>query len=174
MRDVEVVRLRARRGDLVAELVVRGALGGRDGVVVVAHADDLRDPGLDAVEAVDHGGLELHGVRLALDMRAVRGRGRASPRPGRPRPRAPNDSRISIVGADEILGGRALVDHLHLRLDDEAAVEAGQRRLQRERLDEHLHAPRRPSRSSRRSGCRRRAASCTASIERGASSFVLA
>ena len=53
---------------------------------------------------------------------------------------------------------RALLDDVDLRLDDEAAVEAGQRRTQRERLDEHLHPPRRPPARQRRSGCPRRAA----------------
>ncbi len=38
-----------------------------------------------------------------------------------------------------------LLDDLHLRLDDEAAVEAGERRPKCERLDEHGHAARRPA-----------------------------
>ena len=41
--DVEVVRLRSRRGDVLAELARARRLGGRDRVEVVADADDLRD-----------------------------------------------------------------------------------------------------------------------------------
>ena len=93
--------------------------------------------------AVDDGRRELDGVRLACDVRAVGiahepvrsvvdpdGEARGLEDLDRPRHERGRD--------------RVLLDDVHLRLDDEAAVEAGQRRTQREWLDEHLHPPRRP------------------------------
>jgi hypothetical protein len=56
---------------VLSERLVGGSLGSLDRVVVVAHADDLGDSDVDAVEAVDDGRVELHRVRLAVDVRAV-------------------------------------------------------------------------------------------------------
>ena len=127
MRDVEVVRLRARRGDLVAQLVVGGALGSGDRVEVVAHADDLRRAVLDAVEAVDDGGVELHGVRLAFDVCAVPVADVPVSAPIHP-DREPGGLEQPDRRLDQLGGDRVLLDDLHLRLDDEAAVESGERR----------------------------------------------
>ena len=71
VRDVEVVRLRAGRRDAVAELLGSGRGGGRHRIMIVAHTDDLGDIALEPVEALDHCRLELHGLRLARDVRAV-------------------------------------------------------------------------------------------------------
>jgi hypothetical protein len=57
--------------DTVAELVGGGRGGGRNRVVVVTHTDDLGDVALEPVEALDDRRLELHGLRLAVDVRPV-------------------------------------------------------------------------------------------------------
>ena len=44
---------------------------------------------------------------------------------------------------NDVVGNEVLLDDVEVRLDDEAAVEPRERRLDRERLDEHLHPPRR-------------------------------
>ncbi len=88
MRDVEVVRLRARRRDVVAE-ASRGRLRGRrDGVVVVAHTDDLGDVALDARRSCRPRSARTAPCAPRARRAGRSGRGRASRRRGRPRRRA--------------------------------------------------------------------------------------
>jgi hypothetical protein len=124
---------------VVAEVVVRGHRGGCDRVVVVAHTDDLRDSALDTVEALHDGRRELHRLRLMRDVRA----GRVADEPVG----APVHPDVELEGleqleyrCDELVRDDSLLEHLHAGLDDEASVERGERRRERERLDEHRHA----------------------------------
>ena len=48
-----------------------------------------------------------------------------------------------MIGGDEVGREHALLDHVHVAIDDEPAVERGDRRLEVERVDQHRHAARR-------------------------------
>ena len=45
-----------------------------------------------------------------------------------------------MIDAHEMLGDHLLFDDLHVPVDQQTAVEGGDRRLEVERLDEHRHA----------------------------------
>ena len=91
---------------------------------------------------LDDGRLELHGVRLAVDVRPV---GVAHEPVGAAvdPDREPEGLEQLDRRRDEVVGDRALLDHVEVGLDHETAVEPGERRTDRERLDEHLHPARR-------------------------------
>ena len=62
----------ARRGDVVSELVLSGGFGGRRTAACRRSRRRSSRRRFEAVVAVDHGRLELHGVRFACDVRPVR------------------------------------------------------------------------------------------------------
>ena len=167
MRHVEVVRLRARGGDVVSELLMRGVRRSRDRCVVVAHADDLREP---------------RRSRRSWRRRSAR-TGRCAPRgatcgpsgsstsqsaPRYTHTESPNDSMQLDGRRDEIATDDALLDDLEVGLDDEPAVEGGDRRRERERARRASTCRAAAARSSPRRGFQRRAGrerrrSCAAS-----------
>ena len=116
----------------------------RHGVVVVAHTHDLGDTGVDAVEAVDHGRLEPHRLRLASDVRPV---GVADEPVGAAVDPDVEGERLEQRDRprDEIGGDGAILDDAQVGLDDQPTVEGGDGRFEGERLDEHRHAARRPA-----------------------------
>ncbi len=116
---------------------------GRDRVVVVAHADDLRHARAERVEALDAPSARTAAC-ATLGRRAGRpGRGRTSRRPGTTQTESSDDFEELDRRRDELVRDRVLFEHLQVGLDDEAAVEPGERRAESERLDEHRHAARR-------------------------------
>src|SRR5262245_2425555 len=71
VRDVEVVRLRASRGGVLADACPDIGFAALDEVVVVTDADDLHDLIQSAVKVLDDFRWKLDRPRLAIDMRCL-------------------------------------------------------------------------------------------------------
>ena len=141
MGHIEVIRLGPRRTDFVAEVLLGNVRRSLDDGVVVAHPDDLDDP------SVTPRGRHRQSVRTSPSTPPGRRVGRldpapAIPRPCRARPRAQNDFSKSTIGVTSSLRSPPLFDHGHIPVDEETAVERGDRRRECERLDQHRHPSR--------------------------------
>jgi hypothetical protein len=127
---------------------VGGGGGTGDRVEVVAHADQFRDVAGKPVEAGHDLRLELHRPGFPGHMGAL-GVGHVPIR-------AAVDPGVEVEGPHEIsqghhklLGEHTLLDHRHVTIYQQPAVEGGDRGLDVERLDQHRHAPRGPAAGDR-------------------------
>jgi hypothetical protein len=140
-RDVEVVRLRARRGDQRPEALLDRGFAGRDAGMVLADADDLHHAAEDVLERGDDDRVALDRSRLAGDARSLQGSdvpiGRSE------------EEDVQAVGLDhvdqrgqQVVRQHPLVEDRQVRKHDDAAVERRHRHRQAERLDERPHPER--------------------------------
>ncbi len=137
----------------VRELLSQRRLAPRDLLVIVAHTGDL-DHVIEAGPEIGNDlRRELDHRLLVLDMRRMR----IADQPVR----AGIDPRIETVLQDDLDRlfrafdrKDVLFDDRHVGLDEDRAVESADRRLERQRLDQHRHAARRPpARDGKRDSC---------------------
>ena len=149
MGDVEIIGLRTGRRRFCAERVLGILFAARDQIVIVAYAHDLDGAAEHCFEILHDGRGELDGPLLARDM----GRIGVTNKPVL----AAIDPHIHAVLEDDLqrapcgIGGQHVFFHDgHVGLDENPAVESGNRRPQRQRIDQHRHAARRPAARDRK------------------------
>src|ERR1700733_476673 len=149
MSDVEIVGLRARRRRFSAERLLGSLFAARHQVVIVAHANDLNRAAKHVFEILDDGRSKLDGPLLPRDM----GRVEIANKPVL----AAIEPDIHLVLEDDLqralcrIGGKHVLFHDgHVGLDENSAVEPGNRRLQSQRIDQHRHAARRTAAGNRK------------------------
>ncbi len=138
MRDVGVVRLRARRRDMVTEAVVDRLDGRLYRVEVVADPYDFCDPVGDGREVIDWRRVELDRPGLTVHVRSLR----VADEPVRTSVDPYVDTvvvqHVDHLGRD-IIRYRSLFDHRHVRIGEEPTVERRDGRAQSKRIHEHRH-----------------------------------
>src|SRR5262249_37278147 len=111
---------------------------------VITHAHQLGNIASQPIEIRDYGRRELHGPFFPVDVRTMSLAYKPVGAAVNPGIQSKSSHRLHR-GFDDVGLQHALFDHGKIRPDEESSIKGSNRRGERQRLDQHLHAARGPA-----------------------------